>query len=247
MKLSSKIFAIIPARGGSKGLPRKNIKSLAGKPLIVYSIQAGLNCNKISRVIVSTEDSEIKKVSLDWGADVIDRPIELATDNALTRDVVLHVLDNLSNESDLPDFFVFLQPTSPLRTTAHIESCLDSFFSSNAKCAISVTEVDHHPYKAFRLESGYLYPLFDIDYLDQSRQKLPKIFRQNGAIYVMQTKIFLKKKTFFVHPVMPFIMSRNVSIDIDTAFDHFICETILTNHELARANVRILNSSINLK
>lgn len=238
MKIAPKIFAIIPARGGSKGLPRKNIKNLAGKPLIAYSIQAGLNCNKISRVIVSTEDSEIKKVSLDWGAEVIDRPKELATDNALIRDVVLHVLENLINECDLPIFFVLLQPTSPLRTTAHIESCLDSFFASNAKCAISVTEVDNHPYKAFRLKSGYLYPLFDIDYLDQSRQKLPKIFRQNGAIYIMQTKIFLKKKKFFVHPAMPFIMNRYVSIDIDTAFDHFICDTILTSHELARTNCR---------
>lgn len=243
MKLPPKIFAIVPARGGSKGLPRKNIKTLAGKPLIAYSIQAGLNCNEISRVIVSTEDSEIKKVSLDWGADVIDRPVELATDNALTRDVVLHVLDNLSNESDLPDFFVLLQPTSPLRTAAHIKSCLDSFFASNAKCAISVTEADHHPYKAFRLKSGYLHPLFDIDYLDQSRQKLPKIFRQNGAIYVMQTKIFLKKKIFFVHPAMPFIMNRNVSIDIDTALDHFICEIILTSHECARGELKPARTS----
>lgn len=227
MKYCQKAYAIIPARGGSKGLIRKNIKLLARKPLIVYSIEAGLHCSKISRVIVSTEDPDVKKVSLEWGAEVIDRPMNLATDTALTRDVVLHVLETLRKEKELPECFALLQPTSPFRNSMHLESCLDLFFKSKAACVISVTEVECHPYKTLRLESSYLRPLFDVNYLDQPRQRLLPIYRQNGAIYAMKTDSFLNVKRFFVEPAMPFFMSRETSIDIDTELDFLVANAIL--------------------
>lgn len=203
-------------------MPRKNLRLLNGKPLIAYSILAAKGCASISRCIVSTENPEIKKVSLQWGAEVIDRPLELASDLALSQDVVRHVLERLRNENDLPEFFALLQPTSPLRNAVHLQSCLDAFLKSDALCAISVTEADHHPYKLFSFERNVLSPLFDVESLDKPRQMLPKLYRQNGAIYIMRTELFLEKNSFFISPAMPFFMTREESVDIDTEFDLMI-------------------------
>ncbi len=221
------ILAIIPARGGSKGLQRKNLMPLNGKPLIAYSILAAKGCASISRCVVSTEDPEIKNVSLQWGAEVIDRPIELAGDLVLSQDVVRHVLEKLRSENDLPELFALLQPTSPLRNALHLQSCLDIFLKSDALCAISVTEADHHPYKLFRFERNVLEPLFDVESLDKPRQMLPKIYRQNGAIYIMRSEAFLEKNTFFVSPAMPFFMTHEESVDIDAEIDLIVAGILL--------------------
>ncbi len=225
--INNKIIAIITARGGSKGLPRKNIRMLAGKPLIAYSILAGINCPYICRCIVSTEDSEIKQVSLKWGAEVIDRPEELASDYALSQDVVRHVMETLEAEGHLPEYFVLLQPTSPLRTAEHITLCLKKYFASSVACAISVTEAEHHPYKTLLLQNNYLKPLINIESLDKPRQILPKIVRQNGAIYVMPSKLFLELNSFYAEPAMPFFMTREESIDIDEEYDLLLAEFIM--------------------
>jgi CMP-N,N'-diacetyllegionaminic acid synthase len=222
-----KVYAIITARGGSKGLLGKNLRLLNGKPLIAYSILAARGCPYISRCIVSTEDDEIRRESIKWGAEVIDRPHELATDNALSQDVVRHVLEKLRSEKDIPDFFTLLQPTSPLRTAEHLKSCLDAFFKADALCTLSVTEAEHHPYKAFITEGDILHPFFDIESLDKPRQTLPKVYRQNGAIYVINSEIFLKENTFFVPPVLPFVMGREESIDIDTEFDLRMAQLVM--------------------
>ena len=221
------VIAIIPARGGSKGLPRKNLRSLAGKPLIAYSILAARECSQISRCIVSTEDPEIKQLSLEYGAEVIDRPADLATDLALSADVVRHVLETLSGTGHQPEYFVLLQPTSPLRTSRHIQQCLQAFLASSAACAISVTETEHHPYKDFNLDQGFLHPLFGAEYLSQPRQRLPAVYRQNGAIYVMKSRAFLEHNGFFVEPALPYIMENKDSIDIDSGFDLLVAELLL--------------------
>lgn len=218
------VVAIITARGGSKGLPRKNVLPLAGKPLIAHTILAAKDCSLISRCIVSTEDPEIKQVSLDYGAEVIDRPAELATDLALSADVVRHVLDALTGEGRLPDYFLLLQPTSPLRTGAHVTQCLQAFLASAAACTVSVTETEHHPYKGFTLDNHFLHPLFGAHYLDQPRQRLPAVYRQNGAIYAMKSRTFLERRSFFVEPALPYIMANRDSIDIDTGFDLQVAE-----------------------
>jgi len=227
MKHFSKVYAIIPARGGSKGLKNKNIKELAGKSLIEYSIEAALKCSYISRVIVSTEDLKIKQISQNCGAEVFDRPFELASDTAKTSDVVLHVLEKFQQENDCPEYIALLQPTSPMRTSDHLLSCIEAFFESDSACAISVTESEDHPYKSFIIENEILEPLFDIKYLESPRQTLPKTFRPNGAIFLISSELFLEKKVFYVSPAMPFYMSNETSVDIDTEFDFFMVESML--------------------
>lgn len=221
------IYAIILARGGSKGLPRKNLHPLADKPLIAHTIIAALDCPQISRCIVSTEDAEIKQVSIAWGAEVLDRPAELATDTAMSRDVVKSLLLVLREQNCLPDYFVLLQPTSPLRNAKHLSECIQLFFTAQSKCAISVTETEHHPYKSVYISEDGLKPLFEAEALEAPRQTLPKIYRPNGAIYLMPSKLFLENCTFFIPPVFPYIMVSQESIDIDTALDLTIAESIL--------------------
>lgn len=223
------IAAIITARGGSKGVPRKNLRMLAGKPLIAHSILAALHCNLISKCVVSTEDQEIAEVSREWGAEIIERPSELAGDMSSSIDVVLHALDTLKKESCLPDYFVLLQPTSPIRNEVHLNACIEKFFTSNMKSALSVTEVEHHPYKSFYMENECLVPLFDNESLHKPRQLLPKVYRSNGAIYMMESTQFMESRTFFVEPAMPFIMSSEDSIDIDTELDFIIAESIINS------------------
>lgn len=228
--INKKTIAVIPARGGSKGLSRKNLRLLAGMPLIAYSIMAGINCPYISRCIVSTEDEEIKQVSLEWGAEVIDRPDNLASNYALSQDVVRHVLESLKANGDFPDYFVLLQPTSPLRRAEHINACLDQYFATSAACAISVTEVEHHPFKTFMLQDDYLKPFKDVESLSKPRQSLPKLLRQNGAIYVMPCELFLKVNSFYVEPALPFFMDQIESIDIDNEYDLALAELIVTRN-----------------
>lgn len=196
---------------------------MAGKPLIAYSIEAALQCSYISRCIVSTEDGAIKQVSLQYGAEVFDRPVQLAADDSLSQDVVKDVLSRLGK---LPEYFVLLQPTSPLRTAAHLEQCIEQF-SEKYKSAISVTECEHHPYKSFLLENGLLTPLVNKNFLDQPRQALPGAVRQNGAIYLENTREFLAQGSFFIEPSMPYLMDKESGIDIDTPGDFLTAEACL--------------------
>lgn len=222
------VVAIITARGGSKGLPRKNIKQLCGKPLIAHSISAALGCALVDRCIVSTEDAEIKAVSLKWGAEVVDRPASLATDTSLSRDVVRQVLGELASQQRLPEYFVLLQPTSPLRTDRHLTEAIEQFFASGKASAVSVTEMEHHPYKCFKVIGDEWMPVIDYETLEAPRQTLPRMYRPNGAIYLLPSSAFLKEGAFFVPPVHPYIMNRESSIDIDDAADLFLAEMLLS-------------------
>jgi CMP-N,N'-diacetyllegionaminic acid synthase len=214
------ITAIITARGGSKGLPRKNLLKLCGKPMISFSIEAAHACPYIDHCYVTTDDQEIKSTSVKWGALIIDRPTKLATSSARSSNVVKHALLHLINSGRQCNYFVLLQPTSPLRTSVHITECIEMFFRrSRYKSAISVVETDSHPYKSFSLKNGSLQPLFGFENLEKPRQTLPKIYNQNGAIYLAETESFLKFNTFAVPPVMPYVMDRDHSIDIDDMED----------------------------
>ena len=220
------ILAIIPARGGSKGLAGKNIKVFDGKPLIAYSIEAALNCKSVTRCIVSTEDPKIKRLALKYGAETIDRPYKLATDEVRAHEVVVHVLDELKKESYFPDYIILLQPTSPLRSSEHIQDCIDSFLKSGAASAISVSAATHHPYKSFFMKDGLLEPLFTSESLEMRRQALPEAFSPNGAIFLISSSTFLSKKVFYVPPAMPYVMDYKFSIDIDNEVDFLAAETI---------------------
>jgi CMP-N,N'-diacetyllegionaminic acid synthase len=230
-----KICGIIPARGGSQRLPRKNLLPLAGMPLIGHSIRAALECPGITDCIVSTEDDEIKGVALAYGARVSDRPAYLATDAAQTHGVVAHVLKELQAAGELPDYFVLLQPTSPLRRAAHIQACIEAFFASTAACAISVTREEHHPYKDFIVRDGFLHPLFEGQNPELVRQELPEVYRQNGAIYLLPSELFLSRMMFLIPPALAFIMSQEDGIDIDTEVDLLTAELIMTRRDKGTA------------
>ncbi len=221
------IVAILTARGGSKGLPRKNIRTLKGKPLIAYSIQAALNCPWINRCIVSTEDEEIKQVSLQWGAEVIDRPQELAADDTQSKDVVMHVLETLREQHALPQYFVLMQPTSPLRKADHLTDCITQFLNAEgASSIVSVTEFKHHPYKSFTISEEVLVPIFE-QCLDMPRQQLPKVYMPNGAIYMTSSDLFLTQQSFYPSPCLPFEMTAEDSVDIDFLIDFTLAEKLL--------------------
>ena len=224
------ILAVIPARGGSKGVPRKNIRLLNGKPLIAYTIEEAKKSRYISRIIVSTEDDEIAKVSNKYGAEVIRRPMELAKDDTPTIDVVLHVLDNLKNRNIEPDIVVLLQPTSPLRTSQDIDNAIKLFMEHDCDSVVSVCEVQHSPYWSFKIENGYLKPIFGESYLKKRRQELPKAYIPNGAIYITTPDILRKYRSFYCKKTLPYIMPPEKSIDIDSELDFLLAELLMQKY-----------------
>lgn len=225
-----KCLAIIPARGGSKQLPGKNILNLNGKPLIAYSIVAALEARQVDACYVTTDDAEIADTARQLGAGVVRRPYDLALDHALTADAVTHLIKTLRGRDTAFEYthLVLLQPTSPLRNAGHVDEAISLYVSSRARCLMSMVEAEHHPYKAFRVEDcGRLVPLFGAAYLSRPRQKLPKILRQNGAIYIMPIKAFLESQTFYCEPMVPYIMPANQSVDIDRREDFLYAQMIM--------------------
>ena len=221
------IISIIPARGGSKGIPRKNIKLLNGKPLISYSIDASNSCSLIDDTYVSTEDAEISEISKGNNAEVIERPDELAGDDSSSIDVILHVLDYLENKGELPDLFVLLQPTSPLRTSEDIEASINSFLESDCDSLVSVCELDHRSLLNFSLEDGFLVQNNNESLFNSRRQDIPTHYSLNGAIYITTPEFIRKNKSFYSDKTIPHVMSKEKSIDIDTYFDFKLAEFIL--------------------
>ena len=221
------IISIIPARGGSKGIPRKNIKLLNGKPLISYSIDASNSCSLIDDTYVSTEDAEISEISKGNNAEVIERPDELAGDDSSSIDVILHVLDYLENKGELPDLFVLLQPTSPLRTSEDIEASINSFLESDCDSLVSVCELDHRSLLNFSLEDGFLVQNNNESLFNSRRQDIPTHYSLNGAIYITTPEFIRKNKSFYSDKTIPHVMSKEKSIDIDTSFDFKLAEFLL--------------------
>jgi len=213
--------ALIPARGGSKRLPRKNLLPLLGKPLVAYAIEAAQGCEFVDGIYVSTEDPEIAAAARSYGATVIDRPVELASGSATSRDVVLHALEEIARCGHPTECFALLQPTSPLRTAAHLSQCISRFRSGAFGCAISVCESEHHPSKMLTMdEGGALVPFRGTGELDKPQQLLSRVYRQNGAIYLMRCDDFRDKATgFYLSPAMAFVMRTDESVDIDSDVD----------------------------
>lgn len=224
------ILAIIPARGGSKGIPRKNIKTLAGKPLIAWSIEAGKKSKYIDRIIVSTEDKEIRDISLIYGAEVpFLRPKELAQDNTSSVDTIVDVIMKLKDIEKLEyDFILLLQPTSPLRNEKHIDESIDLLISNLDKynALISVTELEHPVYWNRNIDdSQRLRNFMEYDKnKNYRRQDFMKTYRLNGAIYLIKTDAFLNYKNFETKDTLAYIMNRKSSIDIDCIDDLELAE-----------------------
>jgi CMP-N-acetylneuraminic acid synthetase len=221
-----KILAIIPARGGSKGIPRKNIKELNGLPLIAYTIKAALNSN-IDRVIISTDDLEIKEVSEKYGAEVILRPSTLALDTTPTLPVLQDIVSQLEESYDA---VMTLQPTSPFRTSEHINEAIQLFESDmNADSLVSVVEVPHSmtPCSLMTLESSYMDNWTQDENKIFRRQEKPTLYARNGAaIYITRTNNL--ENYIFGGKTLPYIMNKIESIDIDDLEDFKLCEMIFS-------------------
>lgn len=227
--IKNKILAVIPARGGSKGVPRKNIKNLNGLPLIAYTIKSALASKYIDRLIVSTDDLEIANISSSFGAEIpYLRSKELSLDNSKTIDCILDLLFQLEkNESYIPDYVLLLQCTSPLRTTNDIDNSIEELLNSDFDSIISVCEAEVNPYWTNILKDGKL-EYFLADGINiKKRQDLPKIYRYTGAIYLIKTESLKHEKTFEIENSTAYIMSPKKSIDIDTDFDFKLAEFIL--------------------
>lgn len=222
--------AIIPARGGSRGVPRKNLQPLGGKPLIAHSIEAALMANTIDAAFVSTEDAEIAATAARIGAQVIDRPTELATDAAQNDAVTRHALEAMRSAGHAPEWVVLLQPTSPLRRAHHIDGCLETLWRTEAVSAMSVCPVDHHPGKAVTIAQGLVTPFTNDRDMEARRQDLPEVFRQNGAIYAVSVTAFLEHGHFYIRPCAAFVMDTADSIDIDTPLDLEIAARVMDKH-----------------
>lgn len=224
------IIALIPARGGSKGIPKKNLHELCGKPLIAWTIQEAKKCLFFDKIIVSTDDTEIAEVSKKYGAEVpFLRPNRLAKDNSLTFDTIVHTLDYLETKNYKVDVLVLLQPTSPLRTSDDITTALKLFIENkeNIDSVVSVSKMIHSPYWSLKIENNYLKANFGDKYLSLRRQDLPELFLPNGAIYISSKENIQKNKGFFGKRTIPHIMPNERSIDIDNIIDLKLVELLL--------------------
>jgi CMP-N-acetylneuraminic acid synthetase len=230
--MTKRVLSIIPARGGSKGLPRKNIIDLAGKPLIAWTIEASLDSKYITKTIVSSDDKEILDISEEYGAEIIKRPDNLASDVATSQSVVKHAIDYLESTGKVFDVVILLQPTSPLRSSKDIDSAFEVMFNSNATAVISVHEFDSKILKAFKVNSsGFLQTISSNNNSFMRRQDLPSVFMPNGAIYIISKEVFDSVDSFFTNKTLYYLMPIEKSIDIDSKEDLINIEHIVKNEQ----------------
>ena len=229
-----KVLGVIPARGNSKRLLRKNIRDLGDKPLIAWSIQAALGSKYLDKVVVSTEDSEIARVATEYGIhEVIQRSKPLSEDCATTTDVLLEVLKVLEKQGECFDYMVLLQPTSPLRTAIHIEEAFSLIKDKNALGAISVCTTEHPVEWMGKIsEDLFLDSFFRDTKLENRSQEFLPSFQINGAIYVTPINRFLEEETLFLNSGMvAYVMDRASSVDIDNEFDLELVAWLLNRRE----------------
>lgn len=224
-----RILGVVPARGGSKGLPRKNVKALLGKPLIVWTIEQAKESKYLDRVIVSTDDEVIADISIKHGASVpFLRPRELATNDAKVIDVLIHAIDSLETNGDSYDLTMLLQPTSPLRISEDIDCAIELLFARKAQTIVSVCETEHHPYGANTLPAdGNMQNFLKPEVINKNRQELPTFYRINGAIYLAYCDYLKTRKTLFGNETYAYVMPRERSIDIDSQIDLEFAEYLL--------------------
>ncbi len=226
------MLVIIPARGGSKGLPGKNIKNLCGKPLIAHTIEAALKAEGIERVIVTTDSEEIAAVAREYGAEVpFLRPAALAGDNSSAVDVYLHAVDFLEKESGRSiEKFMVLLPTAPLRNSINIEQALRQFYEQNAETLISMREAETPIswYYEMNIEGRVKNLGLDAENAVKNRQVNKKYYIPNGAIYILDKKLLKEKRTYYSDNTVAYLMSAEQSVDIDCELDFKIAELLLS-------------------
>lgn len=236
---ADKVLAIIPARGGSKSIPRKNIRDFAGYPLIAYSISAGLTAETISRVIVSTDDEEIAAISRDYGAEVpFIRPESFSRDDTPDLPVFQHALDWLkSNEGYQPEIIVQLRPTSPFRRTEHINQAVWGLLEHpDADSIRTICTPFQNPYKMWRIDAnGFMQPIMTSDFAEPynlPRQSLPEVYWQTGYVDAAWTDTILGKNSMTGERILPLVIGADEWIDIDSPDDWRRAERLLESGEI---------------
>ena len=236
MSENKRIVGIVPARGGSKSIPRKNVKLLGGIPLIAYSIEAGLRSKYLDRVIVSTDDPEIAAVAREWGAEVpFMRPAELAGDLATDLPVFEHALRWLEEEGYRCDAVVQLRPTSPFRPPACVDEAVEVLLSGNADSVRGITPSGQNPYKMWRIEDGMMQPLLDSEFAEpynMPRQELPDTFWQTGHVEVIRTATILEMGSMTGYRIAPYVLDPAYAIDLDNELQWKFAEYVLDHWKL---------------
>lgn len=217
-------IAFIPARGGSKGIPRKNMSLLNGRPLVDFTISAAKDSLVFQRIIVSTDDVEIVEHARSAGCQIHNRPAHLATDSSRVVESLEHAATELGIHPDT--VIIVLQPTSPLRDAELIKAAVRLFEENGGAAVVGVVECEHHPSKTVRLENGRIVTDAERSKLESARQDLPTVFRINGAIYLCPLRTILNEQTLIPRESIAFLMSRAESIDIDSNIDLMVAEVV---------------------
>ena len=228
------ILGLITARGASRGIPRKNIVPLAGKPLLIYTAEASLASERLTRVVLSTDDDEIVKIGEEAGIEVpFRRPAKLSTDVSSSLDVAQHAVSWLEkNDGWRADAVMILQPTSPLRKTEHIDRAIEIMEENQADTVVSVIEVPHNfnPYSVMQLENGWLKDFItnEVKFDRYRRQDKPKLYARNGpAVLLTRYETLMLKNTFYGEHIAPLFMSEEDSFDIDVPLDVDLVEWLM--------------------
>jgi CMP-N,N'-diacetyllegionaminic acid synthase len=233
---SSKIIAVIPARSGSKSIPQKNIRSFLGIPLLAHSILAAQKCRRIDRIIVSTDSKEIAEIAKEYGAEVpFLRPAEISRDDTPDLPVFLHCLQWLRNQSEAPELFLHLRPTSPVRKVTDIIRAIELLEENpEADSVRSISEPNQNPYKMWKIGEKYLLPLIEDSALkvrfqqepyNLGRQLLPSVYWQNGYLDITRSKT-LDSSSMTGKNILPLLIDQDLAIDLDTDFDWKCAETL---------------------
>jgi N-acylneuraminate cytidylyltransferase/CMP-N,N'-diacetyllegionaminic acid synthase len=243
MKLSSGMIcvneefmlAIIPARGGSKGVPKKNIRLLGGKPLIQWTIEAAMHATNLDRVILSTDDEEIAEVCKPLGVEIpFMRPKELARDDSRGIDTYIYTIDRLNEKLDYGyKEFVVLQPTSPLRLPEDIDNSIDLYLRKKADSVISCVEMSHPPLWTLKMDNkGIISNYFDFDDSGLNRQDLNPAYFPNGAVHVLKYSLVKEKHTYYSNNTFAYVMPQERSVDIDCEIDFKFAEFLMMNNDI---------------
>ncbi|MCK5019499.1 MAG: acylneuraminate cytidylyltransferase family protein [Candidatus Peribacteraceae bacterium] len=240
-KSNADILGLIPARGGSKGVPRKNIKDLCGKPLIAYTIIEAKQSKYLNRLIVSTDNEEIASIARSYGAEIpFLRPAYLADDSSKDIAVLRHTINSLKeNDGYLPDIIVILRPTSPLKKYFHIDEAISLLLEDKyADSVRSITLARQHPLRTWRIQNGKLRSFVPENIynfreaFNHPRQELPEAYIQNGAIDVIRRKSFEEKLSLLGETILPYVMEGKYSINIDSPLDFLVAQLLMEHCEL---------------
>tara|TARA_Y100000294_G_C8496847_1_gene313128 strand:+ start:17 stop:748 length:732 start_codon:yes stop_codon:yes gene_type:complete len=222
--------ALIPARKGSKRIPGKNIRLLKGKPLIQYSIEHALSTKLIDKVVVSTDDDEVIKVSKTFNCEIIKRPNELATDKTTTIEVVKHCIETLKRTGEFVGYLIILQPTVPIRDVKKIEEAIVILKKTGCDSVISHIKVDYfHPNRMKKIINGQIVPYYEKELEKVSRDKLPEAYYRDGSIYAMRANLPMEENTLYGDTTRPIINDRNKFVNIDEERDWKMAEWLMDN------------------